>query len=90
MGALTVTASMKDWHNSGWVISASHILAVLETPPPPPTALGELMERPDEVYHELLEDLALAKQASEEYKAKGVDNTIPYSEYRTQRLGTDS
>ena len=90
MGATTATASMKDWHKSGWVITASHVLAVVEAPPPPATAPGELREVADEDYYETIEDLAVAKEALEEYEASGVVETTPYSEYRAQRLGSDS
>ena len=36
------------------------------------------------------EDLALAEQALQEYEAKGIEDTIPYSEYRAKRLGAAS
>ena len=36
------------------------------------------------------EDLALAEQALGEYEAKGMDGTVPYSEYRKKRLGDAS
>ena len=39
---------------------------------------------------ELMEDLAAAQQAMEEYEAKGIEGTIPYSQYRSQRIGTKS
>ena len=90
MDVPTVTASMADWFTTDWTIKASYSLASIDTPPPPPTAPGELRENPDELYEESLEDLAIAKQASEEYEASGIDDTIPYNEYRARRLGTDS
>ena len=33
------------------------------------------------------EDLVLAEQALQEYEAKGLEDTVPYSEYRKKRLG---
>ena len=36
------------------------------------------------------EDLALAEQALEKYEAEGIEGTVPYSEYRTKRLGAAS
>lgn len=33
------------------------------------------------------EDLALAEKALKEYEAKGLEGTVPYSEYRKKRLG---
>lgn len=90
MGAKTATASMEDWHKSGWVITASHVPTVIEAPPPRSTAPGELRDLPNEDYGEFIEDSAIAKQASEEYEATGIDDTIPYSEYRARRLGTDT
>ena len=91
MGTLTATVSMRDWHESGWVITASHVLAFVESPPPPPTALGELRENlDDEDYQEEAEDIAAARQVLEEYEATGIGGTSSYSEYRSQRLGTES
>ena len=91
MGTLTASASMRDWHKSGWVIKASHILAGVETPPPPPTPPGELRESlDDEAYREEIEDIAAAKRALEDYEASGLGGTSSYSEYRAQRLGTES
>ncbi len=43
-----------------------------------------------EVCPELLEDLAIAKEADEEYDRQGLEGTIPYTEYRTKRLGSES
>ncbi len=37
---------------------------------------------------ELMEDLAAAQQAVEEYEARGIEGTIPYTQYRSQRIGT--
>ncbi len=44
---------------------------------------------PDE-YEALAEDVALAQQAVEEYETKGIEGTIPYSQYRSKRLGPAS
>lgn len=91
MGTLTATASMRDWHKSGWVIKASHILAVVEAPPPPPTPPGELRESlDDETYREELEDMTAAGQALEDYDASGAGGTSSYSEYRARRLESES
>jgi hypothetical protein len=82
---------MADWFNSEWTIKASHVLAVVEIPPPPPAALGEFTENPDvEVSQEVIEDLATAEQALDDYATTGIGDTSPYSEYRARRLGTDS
>lgn len=90
MDTLTATASMRDWHRSGWVITASHVPAVVEAPPPPPTAPDELRQIAEGDYHEVTEDLAVARQALEDYDSSDIGDTTPYSEYRAQRLGTDS
>ena len=41
-------------------------------------------------YEELAEDMALAQEAVEEYETKGIEGTIPYSQYRSKRLGPAS
>ncbi len=41
-------------------------------------------------HEELTEDVALAQRAVEEYEAKGIEGTIPYSQYRSKRLGLES
>ena len=41
-------------------------------------------------YQESIEDLAVARQAVEEYEAKGIEGTIPYSQYRSKWLGPES
>ena len=41
-------------------------------------------------YQESIEDLAVARQAVEEYEAKGIEDTIPYSRYRSKWLGLES
>lgn len=41
-----------------------------------------------EAYHELVEDLAIAERALEEYDAQGIEGTTSYNEYRAKRLGT--
>ena len=43
-----------------------------------------------DVYHESKEDMAAAQQAMEEYEAKGIEGAIPYSQYRSKRLGLES
>ena len=49
---------------------------------------GELVD--SDQYEELKEDLAAAQEAMEEYEAKGIKGTIPYSQYRSKRLGPQS
>ena len=39
---------------------------------------------------ELMADMALAQQAVEEYETKGIEDTIPYSRYRSKWLGLAS
>ena len=41
-------------------------------------------------YQESKEDMATAQQAMEEYEAKGIEGTIPYSQYRSKWLGPES
>ena len=41
-----------------------------------------------ETHRELIEDLAVADQALEEYEVQGVEGATPYNEYRAKRLGT--
>ena len=41
-------------------------------------------------HEEMKEDLALAQEAMEEYEAKGIEDTIPYSQYRSKWLGPES
>ena len=36
------------------------------------------------------EDLAAAQEAMEEYEAKGIEATIPYSQFRSKWLGPES
>ena len=43
-----------------------------------------------EAHRELIEDIALAERALEEYDAQGIEGTTSYSEYRAKRLGTSS
>ena len=46
---------------------------------------GELVDSDQD--EGLKEDLAAAQEAMEEYEAKGIEGTIPYSQYRSKRLG---
>ena len=39
---------------------------------------------------ELLADIAVAKEAEEEYDRQGLEGTISYAEYRAKRLGSES
>ena len=36
------------------------------------------------------EDLAAAQEIMEEYEAKGIEDTIPYSQFRSKWLGPES
>ena len=61
------------------------------------TEMEDKADRPErvgqedsEAQRELMEDLALAERALEEYDAHGIEGTTPYSEYRAKRLGTTS
>ena len=42
-----------------------------------------------EEYSELLEDFLIAREAEREYNTRGVEGSIPYTEYRNRRLGTN-
>ena len=44
----------------------------------------------DPAAEELAEDLTLAQQAVEEYETKDIEGTVPYSQYRSKRLGPES
>ena len=66
-------------------------------PPSMPKAGAEPLkecEAPEMVdadeYQESIEDLAVARQAVEEYEAKGIEGTIPYGRYRSKWLGAES
>ena len=43
-----------------------------------------------EEYLEFLEDMAVAKEAEEEYDRQGLAGTTFYAEYRAKRLGSES
>ena len=102
MNALTDSASMKDWYNrSTWTIYPGHV-AGLEGQSPPsavetydrieewdplidtPWGRGELVSGDE--YEELVDDLATAQRALEEYEDRGIEGTTSYSEYRADRL----
>ena len=62
-----------------------------------PRATGEPLrdcEAPEMVdadeYQESIEDMAVARQAMEEYETKGIEGTIPYSQYRSKWLAPES
>ena len=46
----------------------------------------DLHERPRREDSELIDDLALAEQALEDYETHGIERTTLYSEYRAKRL----
>lgn len=47
----------------------------------------ELVARNARDEEELAEDLAIAKQALDEYAKSGIEGTVSYNEYRKRRLG---
>ena len=53
--------------------------------------LQEVFGKADsEAYLELIKDLAVAKQALEDYEAHGIEHTTLYSEYRAKRLWSNT
>ena len=102
MNALTDSASMKDWYSrSTWTIYPGHVIGLEGQSPPSamqtydcieerdpsidaPWGGGELVSRDE--YEELVDDLATAQRALEEYEDRGLGTTTSYSEYRTDRL----
>ena len=57
--------------------------------------LGEKVSRPEDARKGFdseadREDLALAEQALQEYETEGIEDTVPYDEYRKRRLGAES
>ena len=55
---------------------------------------NELPARTDtkdsEAYLELIDDLAIAEQMLEDYEAHGIERTTLYTEYRANRLGSNT
>ena len=101
MSDQTSTTSMKSWMRSGWRILPGNVLAESEALiPPAPAATMDIFDERDKSENllqekhdsncdwELLEDLADAQKALEEYESVGIEGTIPYSEYRAKRLGS--
>ena len=101
MYVMPTNTSTDTWASSGWTLHPGHGLGVVDIPPPratdplitdpfsselPVTEGLRLLEL--EEYLELMEDLASAKEAEEEYKIRGKEGTISYSDYRDRRLGT--
>lgn len=102
MSALTDSASMKDWYSrSVWTISPGHVIGLEGQSPPSAMetydCIGEWNPLPDtprggvelvsqDEYEELVDDLATAQRALEEYEDKGLECTTSYSEYRADRL----
>ena len=101
MSALSANTSMNRWTNSGWVISPSHSLGIIDPPPPraadeftaeflPPQAnLGDVLQilEPEEFF-EFVEDLLTAQEAEKEYDTRGMEGSISYSDYRNRRIGS--
>lgn len=72
------TASTKDWYDgAGWTITPR---------PAAETGGGFELVRLGEHDEERAEDLAIAERALDEYGKKGIEGTVSYSEYRTNRL----
>lgn len=104
MITLTATTNMHGWLSAGWTIVPGHVPGITIPQPTPPrstaeslrdwgeleTPLGGLEIIGSDEYEELLEDVALAQQAVEEYEAGGIVGTTPYSQYRSKRLGPES
>ena len=103
MYALSTNTSTDTWASSGWTIHPGHGLGVVDIPPPraidpfisnpfsselPLTEELRLLEL--EEYLELMEDLASAREAEEEYKTRGIEGTISYRDYRNRRLDSAS
>lgn len=102
MSALTASASMQDWYSSAtWTISPGYVTgAEGRSPPSSIQAFGRVEEWDPsedrlrggfefvgrEDYEDLVEDLAVAERAMEEYANQGLDGTVAYSEYRASRL----
>ena len=102
MSALTASACMQDWYSSAtWTISPGYVTGVEgRSPPSTIETYGrveewdpseerqrggfELVGRDD--YEELVEDLAVAERALEEYEKRGLEGTASYSEYRASRF----
>ena len=92
----TTSSSMKDWM-PGWSIAPCHVLAgYAELTSPSPVAAADISNEWDASQaeslwaQELLEDHEAAEKALEQYEASGIEGTIPYSEYRARRLGSES
>ena len=60
------------------------------TPTDEPNSVRDWEEPAGEDADEKTMDLAMAQQAVEEYEAKGIEGTIPYSQYRSKWLGPES
>ena len=102
MSDLTASACMQDWYRCDtWTITPGHVTGAEGRSPASaieaydrlagwdPSAEGlrggfELVGRDD--YEELVEDLAVAERALEEYATRGLEGTEPYTEYRASRL----
>ena len=92
MPTLNDTASMKDWYDgAGWTITPVKETSGLVVDWPPTAETGGVSEliRLGEHDEERVEDLAIAERALDEYGRKGIEATVPYSEYRTNRLETE-
>ena len=94
---------MDTWADSGWFISPSHGLGVVDMPSPGAAKdllaeqspaidlLGEVLKtlEPEDIF-DFMDDLITAKSAEEEYETNGIEGTISYHEYRNRRLESES
>lgn len=88
-----------------WTITPGHVAALEDRHPSSVTRTWEHVEdwrklaepggkfeivaRDERDEEELAEDLAIAKQALDEYAKSGIEGTVSYNEYRKRRLGTE-
>lgn len=91
MLTLNDTASMKDWYDdAGWIITpVKETSGLIDWCPAAETEGGFELVHLGEHDEERAEDLAIAERALDEYGKKGIEDTVSYSEYRTNRLETE-
>lgn len=86
---LNDTESTKDWYDdAGWIITpVKETLGLLvDWRSAAETGGGFELVRLGEHDEERAEDLAIAERALDEYGTKGIEGTVSYSKYRTNRL----
>ena len=95
--------SMDTWPDSGWSISPSHGVGIVDIPSPGSAEdlvaeqspavdlLGEVLKTlAPEDFFEFVDDLITARKAEEKYETNGIEGTISYNEYRNKRLEPES